>query len=61
MVTTDVRALLGDDTLLNRVAADAFREYNTSNMITADLPPGAPSGGGGVSSTRAFHPAIRFD
>jgi hypothetical protein len=27
-VASDVRALLGDDALLNRVAATAFRDYN---------------------------------
>jgi len=27
-VASDVRALLGDDALLNRVAATTFRDYN---------------------------------
>uniref|UniRef100_A0A6B2LDL6 F-actin-capping protein subunit alpha n=1 Tax=Arcella intermedia TaxID=1963864 RepID=A0A6B2LDL6_9EUKA len=35
-VVTDVRALLNNDGLLNDIAADAYREYNTEQMIAVD-------------------------
>lgn len=37
--------MLGDDALLNRIAGDIFREYNTRNMINAKLPAGASGSG----------------
>ena len=43
--SADVRALLRDDALFDRIAADVFREYNTTNMITAELPVGTPGAG----------------
>jgi capping protein alpha len=39
-VVTDVRNLLGDDTVLNEVAPYTFREYNTSQNILVDSPQG---------------------
>ena len=38
----DVRALLGDDALLNRVAADVFRERNLRDAVSAPLPNAFP-------------------
>eukprot|EP01110_Echinostelium_bisporum_P004797 TRINITY_DN21887_c0_g1_i1.p1 TRINITY_DN21887_c0_g1~~TRINITY_DN21887_c0_g1_i1.p1 ORF type:complete len:286 (-),score=135.62 TRINITY_DN21887_c0_g1_i1:246-1103(-) len=37
-VVTDVRALLPNEQLLNNVAADTFREYNTEQMIHVNSP-----------------------
>jgi len=35
-VVTDVRSLLGDDSLLNEVAPFAYKEYNTEQMLVVD-------------------------
>jgi len=37
-VVTDVRALVANDTLLNKSALDTFRKYNSEQMLTADHP-----------------------
>lgn len=38
MLDADVRAVLMDDLLYGRVAAEAFPEYNVKNMISLELP-----------------------
>ena len=38
MLNADVRAVLMDDLLYERAAAEAFPEYNVKNMISLDLP-----------------------
>mmetsp|Transcript_30134 Transcript_30134/g.41721 ORF Transcript_30134/g.41721 Transcript_30134/m.41721 type:complete len:296 (-) Transcript_30134:273-1160(-) len=37
-VASDVRTLLGADHVLNSVALDVFREYNTEQMVAVNLP-----------------------
>jgi len=37
-VVTDVRKLLENDSLLNEIATDTFREYNTQQMLIVDAP-----------------------
>lgn len=34
----DVRTLLGNDDIINAMALDVFREYNTDQMIAVNLP-----------------------
>jgi len=37
-VVTDVRKLIENDSLLNELASDTFREYNTQQMLIVDAP-----------------------
>jgi capping protein alpha len=37
-VVTDVRNLLGNDALLNEIASESFREYNSQQMLIVDAP-----------------------
>jgi len=37
-VVTDVRGLLNNDALLNEIAVDTFKEYNTQQMLVVDAP-----------------------
>jgi capping protein alpha len=37
-VVTDVRKLLENDALLNEIASETFREYNTQQMLIVDAP-----------------------
>jgi len=37
-VVTDVRKLLENDSMLNDIASDTFREYNTQQMLIVDAP-----------------------
>lgn len=37
-VANDVRTLLGNDDIINAMALDVFREYNTDQMIAVNLP-----------------------
>jgi len=37
-VVTDVRKLLENDALLNEIASDTFRDYNTQQMLIVDAP-----------------------